>query len=111
MRQNPNSSLFLILSLYGSLLMAVAAYYLSSDYRPLEFLMRFSTFWFCSFLLALLVTLYYTRRQIYTLSKVDRSRVLLFSTYAVGAGLAIAIAVASLFFLLGLPGSKTGFTF
>ncbi|MCX2739871.1 hypothetical protein [Pontibacter anaerobius] len=99
MRQNENSFLFLILSLYGGLLMAVAAYFLSAEYQPLVFLLRFSTFWFCSFLLAVLLVLYYTRRRIYTLSRVDRSRVLRLSTYAVSAGVVIALAVASILFL------------
>jgi uncharacterized protein HemY len=80
--------------------MAVAALYLSPDYHPLVFLLRFTTFWFCSFLLAVLVSLYYTRRQIYTLSKVERSRVMRFSTYAVSAGVVVALAVASTLFML-----------
>ncbi|SFG30805.1 hypothetical protein [Pontibacter chinhatensis] len=101
MRQNPNSFLFLILSLYGSLLMAVAALYLSDEYQPLVFLLRFSTFWFCSFLLAMLVFLYYTRRQIYTLSKAERSRVMRLSTYLVSGGVVMAIALASTLFWMG----------
>ncbi|WP_276496792.1 hypothetical protein [Pontibacter litorisediminis] len=94
MRQNPYSFLFLILSLYGSLLMAVAAFYLSGNYDPLVFLLRFSTFWFCSFLLAMLVFLYYTRQQIYSLSKVDRRLVMRLSTYVVSGGVVLAVAVA-----------------
>jgi len=98
MRQSKPSFLFLVLSLYGSLLMAVAAFYLSDDYQPLVFLLRFSTFWFCSFLLAMLVFLYYTKRQIYTLSSVERSRVMRFCTFMVSGGVVMAIAVASTLF-------------
>ncbi|WP_266202490.1 hypothetical protein [Pontibacter kalidii] len=100
MRQSPYSFLFLVLSLYGSLLMAVAAFYLPGNYHPMVFLLRFGTFWFCSFLLAMLVFLYYTRRQIYTLSKVDRARVMRLSTYAVSAGVVVALALASSLFML-----------
>lgn len=98
MRQNKYSFLFLVLSLYGSLLMAVAAVYLSGTFQPLVFLLRFSTFWFGSFLLAMLVFLYYTRLQVYTLSKADRSRLMRFSTYMVSGGVVMAIAVASTLF-------------
>ncbi|AKD01854.1 hypothetical protein POKO110462_15560 [Pontibacter korlensis] len=100
MKQNNSSYLFLILLLYGGLLMAIAAYSLGPFHKPLDFLLRFSTFWFCSFVLALVVFLYYTKRQIYTLPKVERARVLRLSTVVVSLGTVAALAVVSTLLLV-----------
>ncbi|TPE44299.1 hypothetical protein [Pontibacter mangrovi] len=100
MRQHEFSYLVLILSLYGGLLITLASVFLVEDFKPLVFLLRFSTFWLGSFVLAVFVFLYYTRQRMYTLPKVERSRVLRFSTYLVSFGTGLALLVASSLLLL-----------
>ncbi len=89
--------------------MALAAFFLAAEplvlhtlsyYRlPLAFIMRFSTFWFCSFILAILAFLFYVRQQAHVIPELDRRRALRLSAYAFSIGTVVAVVVASMFFL------------
>lgn len=102
--------IFLILSLYGSILMALAAFFLVSEplllenlhyYNlPLGFLMRFSVFWFCSFLFSLIFVLFYMRHQAHVIPEFEKRQALRFGAYAFSLGTVAAVVVASLFFLV-----------
>lgn len=98
---------FVVLSLYASILMAIGAFFLASDplflqgyylYQvPIAFVLRFSMFWFCSFVLAILVFLLYIRRHARFIKPVDKRIALQLSAYVFSFG---AIAAALLGYLI-----------
>lgn len=109
MRQRNYQYSALLISLYASVLMGVAAYFLApgklqphflQDDVPIVFMLRFGTFWFCSFVLAILVYLFQVRRQSLAMSKLDRHRVVRFGAYAFSLGTLVAAVVASTLFLM-----------
>lgn len=90
---------FLLLGLYGSLLLAAAAYFFTPDpkllqqlsYRlPLKFMLQLSTFWFGSFVLAILFFLFHLKRLSFFISDAEQNYALRMGRRLFGMGATVA---------------------
>ncbi|RIJ42716.1 hypothetical protein D1627_02395 [Pontibacter oryzae] len=87
----------------------MGAFFLASDplffqgaylhHVPVAFMLRFSMFWFCSFVLAILVFLLYIRRHAHAIQPVDKRLALRFSAYAFSFGAMAAALIGYLLYL------------